>query len=203
MVLDCVSFPLANFTGLPILRKSIANLLNNHVFQSRRPWYVFCSNKKKQKCPPSSNSYAHTYIGILHSQPEEIQVAHGCGPLLEVVASCVADAGDAIIVPTPCYHAFILGLKKKKRQKLKINKLTCFFCLLQIIVLCPTDLTKRFFCEVVPFPMERDDSLTLQMDLTKLTKIYDDCIARGQKVRGFLLTNPHNPTGETLLFKPC
>lgn len=42
--------------------------------------------------------------------PDNICVANGCGPMLEVVASCITSPGDVILIPAPFYHAFSIDL---------------------------------------------------------------------------------------------
>ena len=44
------------------------------------------------------------------SHEDAIAIGNGCGPVLEAVVSCIADEGDVILVPSPYYHAFSIGL---------------------------------------------------------------------------------------------
>jgi hypothetical protein len=44
------------------------------------------------------------------SHEDAIAIGNGCGPVLEAIVSCIADEGDVILVPSPYYHAFSIGV---------------------------------------------------------------------------------------------
>jgi aspartate/methionine/tyrosine aminotransferase len=49
--------------------------------------------------------------------PENLVAGNGCGPVLEALIACLADAGDCILVPAPFYHGLTLGVCRRVGQE--------------------------------------------------------------------------------------
>lgn len=132
-----------DFSGAPHFREQLAALLTTHMRPSRGPL-----------------------------RADDLVVANGCGSLLEMWAHCVADRGDAVLVPAPYYGGF------------------------------DVDLRKRAGVEIAPCALggagDGGWALTeaaLEAGMTAWQQ--QQRHTGGGKVRGLLLTNPHNPLGIT------
>ncbi|EDQ90334.1 uncharacterized protein MONBRDRAFT_24686 [Monosiga brevicollis MX1] len=107
------------------------------------------------------------YLYLSQKRPataEEFIVGNGCGPLIESVVSCLADANDVVLVPAPYYHAFAL------------------------------DLCKRIGCVIAPVAVEMPEGGEPQLTVEAIQTAYDAAQAAGQQVRALIFTNPNNPT---------
>jgi hypothetical protein len=125
------------------------------------------------------------------SHPDEIAIVNGTGPLVEAVISCVAEPGDAIVVPTPYYHTF--SLSKHGLFLFKAKRPSSILILHGILV----DVCKRTRNHILGVPLRRgSDQAAFALDFGALTAQYEHVTGHGQKVAALLFTNPHNPTGE-------
>jgi len=93
-------------------------------------------------------------------------VLNGAGDVIEMLAATICDATEYIMIPSPLYLGF------------------------------ENDLNKRFFNNVLPVHMPYNSttrSFDLNMDLVR--RCYEENCGT-KKIKGFLLCNPNNPTGD-------
>ncbi|EFC49199.1 aminocyclopropane carboxylate synthase [Naegleria gruberi] len=93
-------------------------------------------------------------------------LCNGAGNVIEMLAATICDAGEYIMVPAPLYLGF------------------------------ENDFNKRFFAKVLPVDMEFDSSSnTYKLTVEKVRETYEEH-SKTKSIRGFLLCNPNNPTGD-------
>ena len=104
---------------------------------------------------------------------EHLVLGNGCGSLLEMWAHCIADRGDAVLVPAPYYGGF------------------------------DVDLGKRAGVAIAPCPLGgptdgwalTEGALEAGMAAWRRRQQQQPGGGGGGALRGLLLTNPHNPLG--------
>ena len=105
------------------------------------------------------------------TEKDNLFVMNGCGSVIETLAYALCDAGEAMLIPSPYYGAFTGDLSG--RMDVAVHS----------VVL--TSQPKKEFGETRPFQLSR----------RRLQDAYDDATKKGIRIKGIILTNPHNPLG--------
>ncbi|KAL0480555.1 1-aminocyclopropane-1-carboxylate synthase [Acrasis kona] len=99
--------------------------------------------------------------------PNNFMVFNGAGSIIESLSSSVCESGNYIMIPAPQYLAF------------------------------ENDLNRRFGCNMLPLYMPYNkEANEFQLNKRDIQACLDQAKSEGKKVRGFLLCNPNNPTGD-------
>ncbi len=112
--------------------------------------------------------------------PTLLTVGTGCGSLFDHITHCICEAGDAVLVPSPMYAAFLNDCGVKAGAH---------------VVPCPMD-TPQWTAAAAAQQAQHPTSLPRhKLSVECLQAGYDAAVACGSRPRMLILVNPGNPTG--------
>ncbi|KAK8486782.1 hypothetical protein V6N11_000270 [Hibiscus sabdariffa] len=114
--------------------------------------------------------------------PDRIVMSGGATGAHEMVAFCLADPGEAFLVPTPYYPGF--------RKSINYSKLSPSICRFD------RDLRWRTGVQLVPVVCESWNNFKITRNA--LEAAYEKATEANLRVKGLLITNPSNPLGTIL-----
>lgn len=133
----------------------------------------------------------------------KIVLTAGATSANETLIFCLAEPGEAFLLPTPYYpgYAFFFLLYtspvSSKPSYLVQCKLICTFLILFFIILFRFDRDLKWRTGVEIVPIKCTSSNNFQITSTALEEAYQDAQKRNLRVKGVLVTNPSNPLGTT------
>jgi aspartate/methionine/tyrosine aminotransferase len=152
--------------GTPSARRAMAGYLQRLLLPSSPP--------SSSSFALSSSSSTSTTPAIAAFDPENVILGAGCNAVLENLVMCLADPGDAVLIPTPYYAAFEFDLAARAG-----------------CVIVPTYGSRSKGRGAGPIPPEFYYPCASSLD-----DAYDRASSRtGRPPRVLLISHPNNPLG--------
>ena len=152
-----------------ILQRKLATV-NLSDFPERHTQY--CDMRGTSEFRESLAKFLDHYMKPLEPiDKDNLFVFNGCDSVIEMLAFAMCDAGEGVLVPSPCYSIFDNDFRNRMQSVVHMVALT--------------SKPNKKYGETKPF----------ELSAARLQDAYSEATQKGIKVKGIILTNPHNPLG--------